>query len=218
MPGFLPTMDVQMHNYTTTIEELLAAQDFLNAQYDCQEWRTKGHLFSDYIWIEAGELLNHDGSIFHYRKQVCDSAQVKLELVDILHFGLSVLLMQDAAAEAVANMVAGAEKYSGEAAGNLVAKYARDLAKAATKGKFDVFWFTKLCAACGFSFSEIAEAYFLKYTLNRFRIEHGQTRGEYTKVWADGREDNEHLMELAEEWDTEEDLYAALGARYAAMS
>lgn len=207
-----------MDKYTQTIEQLLEAQDFLNSQYDCPEWRTKGHPFADYIWIETGELLNHDGSIFHYRKQLRDTEQVKLELVDILHFGLSVLLMRSATAKTAANMVAGAEKPSGDVHENAVAKYARDLAKAATKGSFDLFWFTKLCGACGFSFSEIAEAYFIKYTLNRFRINHGQTRGEYTKVWADGREDNEHLMELAAEWDTEEDLYAALGARYAAMS
>jgi dimeric dUTPase (all-alpha-NTP-PPase superfamily) len=208
----------KMHLCTKTIEQLLEAQDFLNAQYDCPEWRTKGHPFADYIWIETGELLNHDGSIFHYRKQVCDTEQVKLELVDIMHFGLSVLLMQDAAAEAVANMVAGAERPSGDLAAGSVAKYARDLAKAATKGKFDVFWFTKLCVACGFSFSEIAEAYFIKYTLNRFRINHGQTRGEYTKVWADGREDNEHLVELAAEFSDVDGLYQALESRYAAVS
>lgn len=207
-----------MHIYTKTIQQLLEAQDFLNSQYDCPEWKVKGHPFCDYIWIETGELLGHDGSIFHYRKQVCDTEQVKLELVDILHFGLSVLLMQNAAPEAVANMVIGAEKYSGEAGGNLVAKYARDLAKAATKGKFDVFWYVKLCTACGFSFSEIAEAYFLKYTLNRFRIDHGQTRGEYKKIWADSREDNEHLMELAAEFAPADGLYEALEARYAAVS
>lgn len=207
-----------MDKYTQIIEQLLEAQDFLNSQYDCPEWRTKGHPFADYIWIETGELLNHDGSIFHYRKQVCDTEQVKLELVDILHFGLSVLLVHNTSAEGLSDLIVGAERPSGEFADTSVQKYARDLAKAAIKGKFDLFWFTKLCGACGFSFSEIAEAYFIKYTLNRFRINHGQTRGEYTKVWADGREDNEHLMELAEEWDTEEDLYAALGARYAAVS
>ncbi len=202
-----------MHICTKTIEQLLEAQDFLNAQYDCPEWRTKGHPFADYIWIEAGELLNHDGSVFHYRKQVCDSAQVKLELVDILHFGLSVLLMQGASAGALSGVVAGA----GDLITNPVATYARLLAEEATKGKFDVHWFTKLCIACGFSFSEIAQAYFLKYTLNRFRIEHGQTRGEYTKVWADGREDNEHLMELAAEFSDVDGLYQALESRYAAV-
>lgn len=206
-----------MHKYTKTFEKLLEAQDFLNAQYDCPEWRTKGHPFADYIWIETGELLNHDGSIFHYRKQACDTEQVKLELVDILHFGLSVLLVRSTTAQTAANMVVGAEKSSGDTHENAVAKYARDLAKAATKGSFDVFWFTKLCAACGFSFSDIAQAYFLKYTLNRFRIEHGQTRGEYTKVWADGREDNEHLMELAAEIKDVDALYQALETRYAAV-
>jgi hypothetical protein len=58
--------------------------------------------------------------------------------------------------------------------------------------------------------------------LNFFRQDHGYQDGSYRKVWA-GREDNEHLMELLADIDTDADdaeahLYAALQARYAASA
>ena len=55
--------------------------------------------------------------------------------------------------------------------------------------------------------------------LNRFRQNNGYKSGEYRKLWQ-GREDNEHLIELLDELSDvperlPERLYAGLEARYA---
>ena len=55
--------------------------------------------------------------------------------------------------------------------------------------------------------------------LNQFRQNNGYQSGEYRKLWQ-GREDNEHLVELLAALDVDPSdlptqLYAALGERYA---
>lgn len=58
-----------------------------------------------------------------------------------------------------------------------------------------------------------------KNVLNFFRQDHGYQEGTYRKSWHDGREDNEHLVELVHSLDAsrisfQEDLYKALKTRY----
>ena len=66
--------------------------------------------------------------------------------------------------------------------------------------------------------SELFELYVGKNVLNDFRQDHGYKTGEYQKLW-DGREDNEHLMEVLGALDCAADevpeaLYRALQERY----
>jgi hypothetical protein len=184
-----------LHNQ---IETLFKAQDELNAGYDCAEWREKRHPFSDYVWIETGELLEHHGGVFHYKKVEPNWPQVQLELVDILHFGLSIALMKQSTAQHWVEQIL--HKPAGEKTlePNAVPYYGRMLAKAAVRGDFDVYAFARLVEACQMTFQELIDRYMVKYTLNSFRINNGQTRGTYRKIWGDGREDNEHLLELNE--------------------
>jgi hypothetical protein len=67
---------------------------------------------------------------------------------------------------------------------------------------------------------ELYGMYIGKNILNRFRQNNGYKSGEYRKLWQ-GREDNEHLVELLEELSgvvegLPEKLYAGLEARYTA--
>ena len=67
-------------------------------------------------------------------------------------------------------------------------------------------------------FDELYEIYVGKNVLNMFRQDNGYKEGTYNKVW-NGREDNEHLIELLEEINVApalvpEKLYAALQNRY----
>jgi hypothetical protein len=67
---------------------------------------------------------------------------------------------------------------------------------------------------------EIYALYIGKNILNRFRQNNGYKTGEYRKLWQ-GREDNEHLVELLGELsgvggDLPEQLYQGLEARYRA--
>ena len=199
--------------FVKQIESLMAAQDFLNAKYDCPEWRTKNHPWLDYVWVEAGELMEHEGSVFHYKKLAPNWPQVKLELVDILHFGLSHMIQTGMNPETAAHILTST---SDAGATNTIPHYCRQVASTALKGGFDLYMYGRLVNACGFTLQEIFDHYMNKYTLNRFRIEQGQVTGGYRKIWADGREDNEHLVELAPTAKDHDHLYQLLGERYAA--
>ena len=72
--------------------------------------------------------------------------------------------------------------------------------------------------AADLDFQQLYTAYVGKNVLNFFRQDHGYQDGSYEKQWQ-GREDNEHLVELAAELDSEQPgysdrVYAALEQRY----
>ena len=64
------------HRMNTRVHEHWIAQNF--------EWYRAA-------WIECGELMDHVGYKW-WKKQTPDMEQVRLEVVDIWHFGLSALL------------------------------------------------------------------------------------------------------------------------------
>ena len=178
------------------IEQLMKSQDDLNKVYAGEDWATKDYDFLGYAAVESAELLNHHGGMFHYRKQEPDWPQIEMELVDILHFLLSA---------AIQNGVGAGELlvFSGQPVGKsyIVEDCAKALMYECTKQhtRSSSAWaeFVRLTTACNFTLEHIFNKYQLKYTLNRFRIANGSVTGEYKKVWADGREDNEHLQSLA---------------------
>ena len=55
------------------------------------QWASQGHAYYRAVWVECAELLDHFGWKW-WKKQDADLDQVKLEIVDIWHFGLSELL------------------------------------------------------------------------------------------------------------------------------
>jgi len=56
-------------------------------------------------------------------------------------------------------------------------------------------------------FDELFKSYVGKNVLNVFRQDHGYKQGSYLKVWQ-GREDNEHLVEVLERLDANGDDFA----------
>ncbi len=78
------------------VEQQLAAmaelQDALNVNVHPQ-WRDQGHAYYRAIWVECAELLDHYGWKW-WKHQHTDLEQVKLEIVDIWHFGLSQLIRE----------------------------------------------------------------------------------------------------------------------------
>jgi len=75
--------------------------------------------------------------------------------------------------------------------------------------------------AAGLDFETLYVAYIGKNVLNFFRQDNGYKDGSYIKEW-DGREDNEHLVELSAALDSEsegfrDELYKALHARYQSL-
>jgi hypothetical protein len=87
---------------------------------------------------------------------------------------------------------------------------------------FSVRLFWDLMHAVELDFDELYRHYVGKNVLNLFRQDNGYKEGTYHKLWQ-GREDNEHLMELMKQLDSQaanyaDHLYAQLAERYRALT
>ncbi len=163
-------------------------------------WRDQHYEYYRAIWIECAEMLEHFGWKW-WQKPDRKFTQVKLELIDIWHFGLSDLLRGDVLSPTIAQTldVEPLDFPGEEALRDAVEALALDsLASQA----FDVKLFAKVMAALPLSFNELFLLYMAKNVLNEFRQNNGYKEGTYRKKWQ-GREDNEHLVELLEEIDTQ---------------
>ncbi len=196
---------------------MLDLQDSMNTKV-CDDWRAQNFEWYRAIWIECGELLDHYGWKW-WKKQSPDIEQVRLELIDIWHFGLSILLQ------------------SGEPEDSIIDKVESELIVATDQPdfrlnledfacqvlqtrSFSVGAFARLMAGIELSFEELYRGYVGKNVLNFFRQDHGYKDGSYRKIWS-GREDNEHLVEALQDLDSsaadfKDALYQALETRYRA--
>ena len=196
---------------------MLDLQDAMNSKVH-SDWTERGFEWYRAIWIECGELMDHYGWKW-WKHQQPDVDQVKLELVDIWHFGLSILLLEGKSRDEIAAEVEVSLKESVVAGDFREDLEAFTLETLKTKA-FDVVGFSKLLAGVEMSFDELYTRYVGKNVLNFFRQDNGYKDGTYIKEWH-GKEDNEHLVEAVAELDTslasfKDDVYAALQARYPA--
>ena len=180
-------------------------------------WRQQGHDYYRAVWVECAELLDHYGWKW-WKQQHADLEQVKLEIIDIWHFGLSELLranqVDKGLAERLASALASDDKVDFRASVENLA-----LQSLATQ-QFDLEAFVTVMQALPMTFDELYRGYVAKNILNAFRQQHGYQDGSYRKRWHDGREDNEHLVEIVAALDADADsfiadLSAALATRYA---
>jgi len=82
---------------------MLELQNNMNTKVHA-DWREQQFEWYRAIWIECAELLDHYGWKW-WKKQTPDVDQIALELVDIWHFGLSLLLLQDDSVEDIISRV-----------------------------------------------------------------------------------------------------------------
>jgi dimeric dUTPase (all-alpha-NTP-PPase superfamily) len=198
------------------LETMLSMQHRMNTRVH-QDWINQNFEWYRAIWIECGELMDHYGYKW-WKKQDPDIAQVRLEVVDIWHFGLSALFHSDTEIGVLAEEIASDLQRAVEAKLDVrAATEALAMTSLQTRG-FSVPQFAVLMQACNLSFDDLYRHYVGKNVLNFFRQDHGYKEGSYQKLW-EGREDNEHLAELMERLDTQSgdfpsDVYEALKVRY----
>ena len=180
-------------------------------------WREQGHDYYRAVWVECAELLDHYGWKW-WKQQETDLDQVRLEVIDIWHFGLSELLRANQFDEKLAERLADALAHDDTV---VFRAGVENLAlKSLATHRFDLEAFVAVMRALPMTFDELYRGYVAKNVLNAFRQEHGYQDGSYRKRWHDGREDNEHLVEIVAALDADgdsfvADLDAALAARYA---
>ncbi len=202
MKQALINMLTMQHNMNSRVHENWVDQNF--------EWYRA-------TWIECGELIEHYGYKW-WKKQAPDLEQVRLEVIDIWHFGMSALFSGGRTVEEIAADIA--DELQGHTPARIGVREATEkLALHALETKsFSPSRFWDLMLAVGLDFDSLYTAYVGKNVLNFFRQDKGYKEGTYLKSW-DGREDNEHLSELVEQLDSSaedfsEQVYRALERRY----
>ena len=198
------------------LETMLSMQHRMNTRVH-EDWINQNFEWYRALWIECGELMDHYGYKW-WKKQEPDMSQVRLEVIDIWHFGLSALFRPDTQIEQLADRLAS-ELQTADARVLDVREATEALAMDSLQTQsFSVVQFAALMQACDLSFDELYRHYVGKNVLNFFRQDHGYKEGSYLKLW-EGREDNEHLAELMEVLDSQSDdfpsdVYGALKAKY----
>lgn len=194
---------------------MLAMQNRMNIKVH-PEWIRQNFAWHRALWIECGELIDHYGYKW-WKKQTPEMEQVKLEIVDIWHFGMSMLFDGSSVEQIGADLVADLKASTVPKRGVLEATEELATSVLATR-KFSIVDFMSMLDSADMSLDDLYIAYVGKNVLNFFRQDNGYKEGTYIKNWA-GREDNEHLVELVQQLDSaagnfSDQLYKALDKRY----
>ena len=188
-----------------------------------KDWQNQGFEWYRAIWMEASEMLEHYGWKW-WKKQEPDLAQVKLEVIDIVHFSLSIELqsaqLSNISLDEIAQQVA--EKLAQPRSTENIKTSIEFLAVETLKdhgAHFDII--AGLMQHLDMNLDELYERYVGKNVLNIFRQDNGYKTGEYSKMW-NGREDNECLEDILESLDVNsdsyrDDVYSSLSSRYLAV-
>lgn len=201
---------------STQLNTMLNLQDGMNKKVNPQ-WLTAGYSYLRAAMIESVEAIEHHGWKW-WKAQKLDLPQVQMELVDIWHFALSHLIIchnGDIALAAAAIETALLESHTevtfdGNHINFSEASLVENLellAGLCVAKRFDVPLFIKIVEQAGMDSSALFSQYVGKNILNFFRQDHGYKEGTYIKIW-DGKEDNEHLVEVLTETNSELDNYA----------
>ena len=150
-----------------------------------------------------GNLGRVCGALDHYgwkwwKKQSPNQAQIELELVDIWHFGLSILLSNYDIEKSISLISEGMidQRGSGKFRENLEDFTSNTL----QTRSFDLKRFNQVMNDVGLTFEKLYVGYISKNVLNSFRQDKGYQAGTYIKDWG-GIEDNEYLIRLASKMD-----------------
>lgn len=194
---------------------MLELQNAMNSKVN-DSWAEQDFAWYRAIWVECAELLEHYGWKW-WKKQIPDADQVKLELVDIWHFGLSILLLEFETEAEIATVVEQ-QLMAANPSGDFRVDLESFTLSTLQSKSFDVSLFATLMAGIGLTFDELYARYVGKNVLNFFRQDNGYQDGSYRKYWGD-KEDNEHLVEAVAELDHadpkfKDELYQSLEQRY----
>ena len=200
------------------IKEMLDLQNKINEKVH-PHWREQNFEWYRAIWVECAELIDHYGWKW-WKKQSPNQAQIELELVDIWHFGLSILLSKYDIEKSISLISEGMidQRGSGKFKENLEDFTSNTL----QTRSFDLKRFNQVMNDVGLTFEKLYVGYISKNVLNSFRQDKGYQAGTYIKDWG-GIEDNEYLIRLASKMDPKSEnfsseLYTLMEKEYEAHS
>lgn len=205
---------------------MLTLQAQMNARVN-PDWINAGYPYLRAVVVEGAEAMEHQGWKW-WKKQSCDLEQLQMELVDIWHFTLSHILLDNdgdharslqqlLAPDAATTLRFDERDYRIDTL-DLIGKLELNIGLAVAR-RISLPLFAALLRDCQMDWKNLYCQYVGKNVLNFFRQDHGYKEGTYRKLWS-GREDNEHLVEIMGALDSEAEtfqhrLYASLKDRYA---
>ena len=229
--------------YQNATNEMLVMQNSLNEMTNGIEWRSgKTSLGKTIDWrrcivMETAELV--DSYPWKHWKAVdakIDSDNVRVELVDIWHFLLSLTLENLDSAEALnvlnsalinsQNTQESQTVNDGLTVIEQVKIHEEMMRITLEKVEITSEYLSRLavaffasCKVAELSFETLYQIYIAKNLLNKFRQDHGYKEGTYLKEW-NGKEDNVVMFEIIEEMTvfSADDLYQSLKEAYKKLS
>lgn len=206
--------------------DMLHLQAAMNATVNVR-WIEAGYPFLRAVVVEVGEALEHLGWKW-WKKQDPDIEQVRLELIDILHFYLSAILVSEKGDEDSAAQFLMENSVSRDTvvldgqcyvlgSKNLL-ELLELLAGLSAARRIEVCVLEECFKRCDLDWNTATKIYVSKNVLNVFRQAHGYKEGTYIKIW-NGDEDNVVLSRIADTLspnsvDYAAALYSALEERY----
>lgn len=189
---------------------LLKMQNDMQCAQLGHDWvENNAHNYGRAIAVEACEAMDHVGFKWWKDKEP-DLEQLRMELVDILHFELCGALKAGEThtdRSAVAHLSGRLckdfdeleeEEFSKTRMLNLLDEIAVD----SLQGDSILYLLMQAFKLCGLTGDDVFKLYVGKNVLNKFRSANGYKDGNYIKDWA-GREDNEVLTELLANTDAQ---------------
>jgi dimeric dUTPase (all-alpha-NTP-PPase superfamily) len=211
----------------TQLAIMLDLQNKMNTKVNPQ-WLGAGYAYLRAAMIESVEAIEHHGWKW-WKAQSLDLPQVQMELVDIWHFALSHILIEHSgdiakASEQIEKALMSSHttlKFDGQSFDISQLSLVENLelmAGLCVVKRFDIQLFIRIVEQAQMDSQSLFEQYVGKNVLNFFRQDHGYKAGTYVKIW-DGREDNEHLVDVMQglnsgDIDYADTLYQALKQRY----
>jgi hypothetical protein len=199
------------------IETMLTMQAEINDHIE-PEWLTKCD-FPLAIMVESVEAV--DSTPWKWWKHgELDALNLKIELVDIWHFAMSMYMVQEGrnigkVTELINLHTIARLNESFVFDGHLLrvaeltlTQKLRFMVGMASVGRFSLNLFTSIMEDVELSWEELYRVYIGKNVLNKFRQDNGYKDGSYVKKWA-GREDNFHMLEIVNKLDVDSDSFNA---------
>ena len=191
------------------IQTLLAMQDELNT-YIHPEWKTQNFDWGFAIIDEVCEIREHLGWKWWKEGYQCgiteaNRKQVQLEVIDILHFVLSLALEARIGPERVRDWIS--QSYGSYTVTDMVMACTSMIFLVSCESADYFEGWNDLAVSVDLTKEEVLETYIQKFVLNKFRQDHGYKDGTYYKTWKSEitiggatvpvyKEDNEVLADL----------------------
>ncbi len=207
----------------SVLEKMMNRQKEVNIVAMGEDWATMGLDWRLAISQETAELIDSfDWKWWKHTKVDVDNA--KIEIVDIWHFTLSIMIEEGVIPESILDEKFSALTKTGAVSitskKDEIIKHFKNINKVAANEKpaLDIADALLMAAGkIGMTFEEITKIYMGKAVLNNFRQRHGYADGSYKKIWHE-KEDNEVMMEIISvlpyDENFEDELDSTLEERY----